>query len=350
MKNIDPQSPVLVTGGTGYLASWIIKYLLEAGKTVRTTVRNKANSGKYEHLINIAKESSGNLEILEADLMQQHAFIEAMQNCELVIHTASPFKVGKIKNPEMELVTPALEGTQNVLQAANQTKTVKRIVLTSSVAAVYGDAEEIKDVEIFDESHWNKTSNLNHNPYPYSKTVAEKKAWQMAEAQSHWDLITINPGFIMGPSLSQRKDSTSIDFMLQLADGKMKSGAPNLYFGLVDVRDVAMAHVNAGFNVAASGRHILVANSLNIYEIGQIIKKHAPQLPVPKGVLPNFLLYLSAPLIGFNWKFLQKNLGYQLKFDNSYSKNDLNIKYRSLDDTFADHIKQLQEDELLNMK
>ena len=350
MKEINLQSPVLVTGGTGYLASWIIKYLLEAGKTVRTTVRNKANTSKYEHLVKVAEQSSGQLEIVEADLMQQHAFIEAMQGCELVIHTASPFKVGKIKNPEMELVTPALEGTQNVLQAANQTQTIKRIVLTSSVAAIYGDAEEIKKVEVFDESHWNETSNLSHNPYPYSKTVAEKKAWQMAEAQANWDLVVINPGFIMGPSLTNRKDSTSVDFMLQLAGGKMKSGAPNLYFGVVDIRDVAQAHINAGYNAEASGRHILVADTLNIYEMGQVIKKRSPLLPVPKGIFPNVLIYLSAPLIGFNWKFLKKNLGYKLKFDNSYSINDLNIKYRTIEDTFADHVKQLKQDKILKPK
>lgn len=349
MKNINLKAPVLVTGGTGYVASWIIKYLLEDGRLVRMTVRDKNNKQKYEHLTRIAASAQGKLEVFEADLMQQKSFVEAMKDCELVIHTASPFKVGKIKNPEMELVTPALEGTQNVLQAANQTESVKRIVLTSSVASVYGDAREIEKAGTFDESHWNESSNLSYNPYPYSKMVAERKAWQMAEAQDRWDLVVINPGFVMGPSLTNRKDSTSIDFMIQLAGGKMKSGAPNLYFGFVDVRDIARAHIQAGFKSEASGRHILVADTLSIYEMGQIVKKTYPELPAPKGVLPNFVLYLAGPMMGFSWKYLKKNLGYQLKFDNSYSINDLGIDYLPIEKTLSDHVAQLREDKLLNL-
>lgn len=348
MKNINEQAPVLVTGGTGYVASWIIRYLLEDGKQVRMTVRDKTNKRKYEHLSIIAEHAPGKLEVFEADLMHQRSFVEAMQGCELVIHTASPFKVGKIKNPEMELVTPALEGTQNVLQAANQTESVKRIVLTSSVASVFGDNREIEKAGTFDESHWNKSSNLKYNPYPYSKTVAERKAWQMVEAQKRWDLVVINPGFVMGPSLTNRKDSTSIDFMLQLAGGKMKSGAPNLYFGLVDVRDIARAHIQAGYKPDASGRHIMVADTLSIYEMGQLLKKTNPELPLPKGVLPDFILYLAGPMMGFSWKYLKRNLGYKIRFDNSYSKNDLGIEFTSVEKTLADHVAQLREDNLLN--
>ncbi len=350
MENINPQAPILVTGGTGYIASWIIKYLLQEGKKVRMTVRNKANYSKYDHLSKIAATAPGELEIYEADLMHQQSFVAAMQDVELVIHTASPFKVGKIKNPEMELVTPALEGTQNVLQAANQTSSsVKRVVLTSSVAAIYGDASEIKKAGIFDERQWNESSNLKNNPYSFSKTVAEKKAWQMAEAQDHWDLVVINPGFVMGPSLTNRKDSTSIDFMLQLAGGKMKSGSPDLYFGFVDVRDVARAHIMAGLKPQASGRHILVSETLNIYEAGQVLKKTNPELPLPKGILAHFILYLVGPLMGFSWKYLKNNLGFKIKFDNSYSKSDLDITYTSLEKTFSDHVAQLREDNLLKL-
>lgn len=348
MKDISVPAPILVTGGTGYVASWIIKYLLEDGRQVRITVRNKNNKQKYEHLTRIAANAAGKLEVYEADLMQQRSFVAAMQGCELVIHTASPFKVGKIQDPEMELVTPALEGTQNVLQAANQTDSVKRIVLTSSVAAIFGDACEIDQAVTFDESHWNESSNLKYNPYPFSKTVAERKAWQMAEAQDRWDLVVINPGFVMGPSLTSRKDSTSIDFMLQLAGGKMKSGAPNLYFGFVDVRDVAKAHIRAGLKPDASGRHVMVAETLSLYEAGKAISKSYPELPLPKGVLPNFMLYLVGPFMGFSWKYLQRNLGYRLKFDNSYSKNDLGIEFTPIEKTLADHVAQLREDKLLN--
>ncbi len=118
MKTIDKSKPVLVTGATGYLASWIVKQLLDEGYPVHATVRNKQQTKKYEYLLQLASESKGKLAIFEADLLNEGSFKEAMQNCELVIHTASPFKISGIKDAQKELVEPALKGTQNVLNTA----------------------------------------------------------------------------------------------------------------------------------------------------------------------------------------------------------------------------------------
>ena len=156
MKTIDQTKPVLVTGGTGYLASWIVKQLLDEGRDVRTTVRNLAQKDKYAHLTEIAVKSKGKLQLFEADLLKSGSFSEAMKGCELVIHTASPFKISGIKNAQKELVEPALEGTRNVLDSVNKTESVKRVVLTSSVVAVYGDTIDIAKTEkgIFTEAHY----------------------------------------------------------------------------------------------------------------------------------------------------------------------------------------------------
>jgi len=349
MKTIDRSKPILVTGGTGYLASWIVKQLLDQGLEVRTTVRNLSQKDKYAHLTAHAVKSKGVLMFFEADLLKKGSFAEAMSGCELVIHTASPFKISGIKNAEKELVEPALEGTRNVLATVNATESVKRVVLTSSVVAVFGDAIDIQKTKdgIFTEEYWNSTSSTDHQPYPYSKTLAEKLAWQMAESQSRWDLLTINPGFIMGPSLSKRTDSTSIEIMLQLASGKFKSGVPSGTMSFVDVRDVAKAHILAGFTPSASGRHICTSEDRSFLDMANALRKDFSEFPLPKGFVPKWLFSLIAPMVGFTRKYVKLNVGYDIRMDNSYIKKDLGMDFIPFEQTITDHFKQLLDDEII---
>ena len=346
MKTIDQSKPILVTGGTGYMASWIVKQLLDEGREVRTTVRNLAQKDKYAHLTALAVKSSGILQFFEADLLKKGSFSEAMAGCELVIHTASPFKISGLKNAQKELVEPALEGTRNVLDSVNATESVKRVVLTSSIAAIYGDAIDIRTTEkgIFTEEQWNITSSAKHQPYPFSKTMAEKLAWEMAGKQSRWDLLTINPGFIMGPSLSKRTDSTSIDLMLQLATGKFKTGVPSGEMAFVDVRDVAKAHILAGFSSTASGRHICVSDHKTFLDMANVIRANYPKYQLPKGFVPKWLFWLIAPLAGFTRKYVKLNVGIDLKFDNSYIRKDLEMNFIPFEQTITDHFQQLRND------
>ena len=352
VNEINLSKPILVTGGSGYMASWIIKLFLEEGRKVKATVRDKSNDGKVGHLLKMGEEYPGKLELFEADLLKNGSFEDAIKDCELVIHNASPFKIWGIKDPQKELITPALEGTRNILYTANKTQSVKRIVLTSSVVSIYGDAIDIRNTPdgIFTENEWNNTSSLNHQPYPYSKTLAEKEAWKIAKEQKQWDLIVINPGFVLGPSLTNRIDSTSIDFMLSMINGKYKSGVPDIYFCIVDVRDVARAHVLAGTKSSVSGRHILVADTVNFLEIANILKKNYGTYPLPKGKIPKFFVYLLGPLKGLSWKYIKLNVGIPINFDNSYSKNDLGIEYTPVEKTLNDHVEQIIESGLLGQK
>lgn len=349
MKTIDRTKPVLVTGGTGYLASWIVKQLLDQGFEVRITVRSLEQKDKYAHLTALAVKSAGKLQFFEADLLKKGSFSEAMASCELVIHTASPFKISGVKNAQKELVEPALEGTRNVLDSVNATESVKRVVLTSSVVAIYGDAVDIQKTEkgIFTEQHWNTSSSAEHQPYSYSKTVAEKLAWSMAEKQSRWDLLTINPGFIMGPSLSKRTDSTSIEIMIQMATGKFKTGVPSGDMSFVDVRDVAKAHILAGFTPNASGRHICSANERDFLDLADVIRAGYPQLPSPSRYIPKWLFWLIAPMAGFTRKYVKRNVGIDIRMDNSYIKKDLEMVFLPFEHTIADHFQQLLTDEII---
>ena len=350
MRLIDKTKPVLVTGGTGYVASWIIKKLLEDGMTVNATVRDPSNTKLNGHLTSMAKSLPGQLKLFKANLLVDGSFDQAMKNCELVIHSASPYYLTGIKNPLKELVQPAREGTKNVLGSVNRISTVKRVVLTSSIAAIFGDNVDIKRNEngIFTEKDWNVTSNLEHQPYAYSKTVAEKEAWEIVKKQDRWDLVVINPGWVLGPSISKRNDSMSISFMTQLGDGTFKAGVPEMLTAIVDVRNVAEAHIRAGLTPTASGRHIVAKDIKSLLDIANVLRKNFDEeFPFPRKQVPKIMFWLIAPMYGYSRKYVTQNVGYRIKLDNTYSKQDLGISYIPFEQTIKDHFQQVLDDGLL---
>jgi nucleoside-diphosphate-sugar epimerase len=347
MTTIDPAKPVLVTGASGYLGSWIVRLLLEAGHPVHGTVRNPGKKTGLEHLRKLEAQHPGKLTLLEADLLDEGAFDKAMAGCELVMHTAAPFIGAGVTAAQRQLVDPALQGTRNVLDAVNRTDSVKRVVLTSSVVAIYGDAREVERVPggVFTEQHWNSTSSVGHQPYPYSKTVAEQEAWKYAEGQSRWDMVTIHPGLVLGPSLTNASGSTSLSTMKQFADGTLLAGAPDLYSGIVDVRDAAQAHLLAGFTPAASGRYLVNADTLSLPQIGKILRKRFGEFyAFPRVTVPKFATKLVAPLLGVTPEFVDRNVGYRLRFDSTRSRKELGLTYRPLEDTVAEHFQQMLDD------
>lgn len=348
----DKNTPILVTGASGYIASWIVKFLLEEGYKVRGTVRSTKAFAKIAQLEKLKEAHPDQLELFEADLLKKGSFDEAAKGCQILIHTASPFFISKIKDPTKQLIEPALEGTKNVLSAAENSGTVERVVLTSSCAAIYGDNSDIELIDggIYTEEHWNTSSSVSHNPYSYSKTVAEKAAWEMQKASGKWTLTTINPGFVLGPSLSERQDGTSTGYMMELMNGRFKSGAPDLHFGVVDVRDVAKAHILAATNYRVSGRHICVADHATFLDFANILREEYPKHKLPKKNAPKMLLYILGPLMGINWKFIRRNIGIKLNFDNSYIKEDLGMSFYPLKTTILDHAKQLIESGLVKGK
>ena len=166
----------------------------------------------------------------------------------------------------------------------------------------------------------------------------------MARAQNRWTLVTINPGFILGPSKTPRADSESIKTMTDMLRGVYKLGAPPLCFGMVDVRDVARAHVEAAIRPDAEGRYLLAADSHTFLEMGQILRQRLGDgYPLPKSEIPKPMLYLVGPLQGFTWKFWRANAGYRVAFDNRRSLEGLGIEYTPLGDTLEQHAKQLIE-------
>jgi len=341
---------VVVTGGTGYIASWIVRDLLKEGHEVRTTVRALKDKEKYLHLLNLEKKYEGTLKIFEADLIKSGSFDQAIEGADYVIHTASPFSVDLSLDPKKDLLEPAVQGTVNVLEGVNRSKTVRRVVLTSSLAAIYGDNRDMHDlnIEAFDETLWNTTSSLENNPYSYSKTMAEKKAWEMAGQQERWDLVTIHPGFVFGPSLSKRVDATSIDTLRRLLGGEFRTGVPHLEYIFSDIRDISTGHIRAAFTEDAKGRYIIANENGSFLKMAKIIKQYyGKKYKLPMGKVPKPIVWMIAPMIGLTRQYIKNNVGYKLKADNNRSIRELKMSYRSLETTLIDHIEQLRKDGLV---
>ena len=140
---IEQHKKVLVTGGTGFIAGWIIKQLVEAGVCVHATVRDPDNEEKVAHLKKLSKKGPGEVILFKADLLEPESFNTSISDCNIVFHTASPF-LFKFNDPQKDFLEPALDGTKNILKAVNSTPSVEKVVLTSSCTAIYGDAEEIR--------------------------------------------------------------------------------------------------------------------------------------------------------------------------------------------------------------
>ena len=352
MTSIDKTKPVLVTGANGYVASWVVKRLLDEGITVHAAVRSPENDKKVGHLKELAKNAPGSLKFFKADLLTPDAYLEGMQGCELVFHTASPF-ITNVKDPQKELIEPAEKGTENVLIAVNKTSSVKRVVVTSSCAAIYTDAIDTVNAPggKITEGVWNTTASLEHQPYSYSKTLAEKKAWEMEKAQSRWDLVTINMSLVLGPALNPGgTTSESMNILKMMGDGQLKFGAPNMGIGLVDVRDVADAHFKAGYTPEAKGRYITSAHNTNMVEMAsELLPKYGSNYPIPKKAMPKWLLMLVGPVLNkaMTRKFLRNNVDVPFTADNSKIKRELGIEFMPLRKTMEDSFEMLIEEKIV---
>lgn len=337
--------PVMVSGATGYVAGWIVKKLLDEGFAVHAAVRDPENREKLKYLDALAGQSPGSIAYFKADLLDEGSYAQAMQGCEVVFHTASPFVID-VDAPQKELIEPAQQGTRNVLEQANHTDAVKRVVLTSSCAAIYGDNADLEDTAngLFTEDDWNTTSSIEHQPYSYSKLLAEKEAWKISQQQDRWDLVVINPSLVIGPGINPKGTSESFNLIRQFGDGSTKSGAPNWGIGAVDVRDLAEAHFKAAFTQAAQGRHIISGHNTDFPSMAQLLIAHfGDDYPFPKKALPKWLVWLVGPMVNASMtrKMVSRNVNYPLRVDNSKSIRELDMQYRPLAESMVDFFQQM---------
>ncbi len=288
-------STVLVTGGSGFIAGHCILQLLAAGHTVRTTVRKLSREGDVRaQLATGGGDANAPIAFFAADLESDEGWDDAVRGCDYVLHVASPFPP-TIPEDEDEVVRPAREGALRVLRASARAG-VKRVVLTSSFAAIgYGHPAR-RFTEPFDETSWTDPAGDDVTPYVKSKTLAERAAWDfIASPEARGvELSVVNPVGVFGPVLGADY-STSILIVQRLLDGQVP-GLPRLYFGAVDVRDVADLHLRAMTHEAAKGERFLAVagDFMTFKEIANVLRTLGPAAKrVPKRELPDLLIRLA---------------------------------------------------------
>lgn len=282
---------VLVTGGTGFVGAHCLIQLLAAGHETRATVRNLARENDVRGMLRKggAGDAGDRLTLFAADLNADAGWPEAAAGCDYVFHVASPFP-STVPKDENELIAPARDGALRVLRAARDAG-VKRVVLTSSFAAIGYGAEG--RTTAFTEEDWTNLKDPSVQPYQKSKTIAERAAWDfIAREGGGLELAVVNPVSVFGPVLGPDY-STSIVIVKRLLDGSVP-GCPDLWFGAVDVRDVADLHLRAMANPAARGERFLATagDFLSIRQIAQILKadigdaaRKVPTRPLPKWLM-----------------------------------------------------------------
>lgn len=286
-------STVLVTGGSGFIGSYCVLHLLAAGHTVRTTVRNLKREPEVRALLKEgAADPNAPLSFFAADLTSDAGWREAVSGCDYVLHVASPLPE-KLPKDENELIIPAREGALRVLRATRDAR-VKRVVLTSSFAAIgYGHPEQAAP---FTEADWTDPRGSDVNAYAKSKTLAERAAWDfIAREGGSLELSTVNPVGVFGPVLGPDY-SASILLVQRFMDGALP-GLPRLYFGAVDVRDVADLHLRAMTSPAAKGERFLAlaGDFLSMLDIARILKRRMGPAAkrVPTRQFPDWVIRLA---------------------------------------------------------
>lgn len=337
-----PDAPVCVTGATGYLAGEIVRQLLGEGHRVRGTTRDPERAWRARHVTGVPGADE-RLELVEADLMSPGDFEAAVDGCAAVIHTASPY-LTDAADPQRELVDPAVRGTLAVLEACAGSGAVRRVVITSSFAAM----TEKPDGRVYDGSDWNTTSTLDRNPYYLAKVAAERAAWQFVEETAPgFDLVAINPPLILGPSLIPSLN-TSGRVLTGLTDGTWP-GIVGITYGVVDVRDAAAAHIRALERPEANGRYLTAAGVRSLREMVDVLEANGwgeryrlPSIPLDNAFGDALVKAAASFQPKGTRAFLRTNVGRQIRIDNSRVVADLGIEFRDPDRTILDAMEDLE--------
>jgi nucleoside-diphosphate-sugar epimerase len=323
-------SRVLVTGANGYLGTQVVAALLRQGREVRATVRSVDSEPEIRHALCRGGADDAGLEVVTADLTSDEGWLSATAGVEEVHHVASPIPPAQPEDPD-ELILPAREGTLRVLRSAGEAG-VRRVVLTSSFAAVGYSPKPVRD---YTEADWTDPDTPGLPPYPRSKAIAERAAWDYIEQHpGDTELVVLNPTFIVGPSLVTSLRS-SLVAIKAIAEGTMPA-LPRQRFGVADVRDVAEAHLKAAATPdAANKRYLLLADGPTISWLGlaEVIRDH-----------------LGA---AGNQVTLQEALGEEpppLTIHNDRAKQELGWRPRAVHTTITDTVESLRELHLLEVR
>lgn len=317
---------VFLTGASGFIAKHILRELLENGYEVRASVRSDRRKAELQGLF-----PDASLEFALLDLEKDDGWTEAMQGCDVLMHTASPFPLSQPKDPQ-ELIRPAVDGTLRAMRAAKAAG-IKRVILTSSCAAIYKQADKPK-MQPSDETNWTTPDDPSVGAYEASKTLAEKAAWDFVAENPEIALTTINPGAVFGPPMDEHFGA-SLELVEQLMTGKIPM-APPMDMVAVDVRDVAKMHVAAIRLEATKGeRFAAVAGTPRILELGQILHDWDKNLKTPKREAPAWLLRLLG-FVNADAKAAAASLGRTLAVSGAKAQETFGFRFIPVRDSLID--------------
>ncbi|MBQ0720644.1 MAG: NAD-dependent epimerase/dehydratase family protein [Gammaproteobacteria bacterium] len=327
------QTTVCVTGASGFIAGQTIRELLACGFSVRGTVRGEVDDSGYAYLGQLPGAAE-RLALVAGDLTQPGSFDSAIAGCDYVIHAASPYLL-ETKNPQQDLVDPALNGTLDVLRACAKSSSVKRVVLTSSLAAI---TDEPDSEHVFTESDWNSQSSLSRNAYFFSKALAEQAAWNfMREGERSFDLVALNPCMVIGEALGPGLNSSN-QVICDLLSGTYP-GIMALNFCMVDVCDVARAHVLALDKDDAEGRYICFSEAMTMGEIVDFLRAagysnyRLPRHDMRAGWISSFVKLLSYTQPSGAGDFIRSHLGKTMRISNAKICAELGMEFRPVRET-----------------
>ena len=329
---------VLVTGATGFIGLHCIQQLLEQGYAVNGTLRSMQRESEVRESLEKHSTLTENLSLFPVDLMSDEGWDQAMESCDYLLHVASPFVLSN--ETEEFFVKPAVEGALRALKFADK-HNIKKVVLTSSFAAV-GDTFD--GTTSFNETHWSDTSNDKMTFYSKSKTLAEKAAWDYVQENNvSFPLTVINPVGVLGPSLSDDV-GISNSMILRMLNGSMPALA-KIHIGIVDVRDVAKAHILAMKNDQSNGERFIVSEKeMWMSDIANVL--NANGYKAPEKNMPNFLLKAMA-MFKSDLKTISKMAGKQRDCNTTKAIDVLGWKPISAEESILAAAKQITDYDLI---
>ena len=338
---MSSETRVCVTGASGFIAGQTIRELLLRGYQVRGSVRGNVDASQCSYLQQLSGAGE-RLELVPGDLTQPGSFDQAIAGCDYVIHAASPYLL-ETKQPQLEMVDPAVNGTLDVLRACAKTPSVKRVVLTSSLAAI---TDEPSDEYVFTETDWNSKSSLARNPYFYSKALAEQAAWGfMREQARDFDLVVLNPCMVIGEAVGPGLNSSN-QVIRDLLSGTYP-GVMALNFCMVDVCDVARAHVLALDKGDAEGRYICFSEAMSMGEIVEFLREAGysnyslPRHDMSAGWVSSLVKLVSYTQPSGAGDFIRSHLGKTMRISNAKICAELGVEFRPVRETLLDAVEDL---------
>lgn len=318
---------VVVTGASGYIGCHIVSNLLSRGRHVRATVRDSSDPERVAHLEALEIGRGGSLELVEMDLFDIDSVNNAIEGAEEVIHTAAAVMIMS-SNPQLKIVDPSVIGTQNIVAAIDNSDSVKCLIHTSSTAAIR--PTKWKNGSTLTSETWADDATLENNPYGLAKVSSERivRSWHSQKSvDSRQRLVTIHPCMVFGPPMSTRHLRGSLALMMTVLRREMPVVLP-MQINVVDVRDVAEAHVRALTEGEDAGRYLVTSGDISMRDMAKLLKSQYPDMDLPSFELPYSLALIAAlfhPKISVSWA--RSHLKKKIYWDSSPAKKDLGMNW-----------------------